>query len=206
MNRDSIVLTGPRKVGKTGVGQELAEMLGCSFVDSTKLLEESGGNRYGFSGREAWIDFRSEESRVLQEICERYAASRIVLVVGGGAVAQSYAPDCVEKNAELLRSFGFVVCLMPFPSLQRSARIIGENTRRDFGAIVRRAFPDNDGGAAEFNRTLTMLTERFPAYRKAVDCILYTNGRPAEFVARDVLATLCWAGYFSPLQLERPPL
>ncbi len=82
--KDVIFLIGYRAVGKTTLGQSLADSLGYSFLDTDhlicdkekkpiqKIVEEGG-----------WTAFRSCEKKVLADLFKR---KKCVIATGGGAI------------------------------------------------------------------------------------------------------------------------
>ena len=98
----NIALTGFMAVGKSVVGQRLAERLRLSFVDLDHVIED----REGMPIREIFVIkgeayFRSLEKQVLKEILER---DRQVIATGGGAVLD-------DDNLRLLKKRSRLICL-----------------------------------------------------------------------------------------------
>jgi len=98
----NIALTGFMAVGKSVVGQRLAERLRLSFVDLDHVIED----REGMSIREIFAIkgeayFRSLEKQVLKEILERDGQ---VIATGGGAVLD-------DDNLRLFKKRSRLICL-----------------------------------------------------------------------------------------------
>lgn len=91
-----IVLVGLMGVGKTQLGQSLAEKLGLPFKDSDHEIEKVGGlviseifDRFGEE------KFRELERRVISEIL---AEGNIVLATGGGAFVQPATRELINAR------------------------------------------------------------------------------------------------------------
>jgi shikimate kinase len=98
----NIALTGFMAVGKSVVGQRLAERLQLPFVDLDRVIEE----REGMSIREIFARkgepyFRNLEKLVLKEVMQRDGQ---VIATGGGAVLD-------EENLLLLKERSRLICL-----------------------------------------------------------------------------------------------
>jgi len=92
-----IVLVGLMGVGKTQLGQYLAEKLGWPFRDSDQEIERVGGlviteifDRFGEE------KFRELERRVISEVL---SSGAVVLATGGGAFAQDATRTMIQECA-----------------------------------------------------------------------------------------------------------
>ncbi|OAY79311.1 Shikimate kinase 2, chloroplastic [Ananas comosus] len=85
LNGRCIYLVGMMGSGKSTVGKILAEVLGYSFFDSDKLVEQSVGMPSVAQIFEVYSEafFRDNESEVLRELS---TMRRLVVATGGGAV------------------------------------------------------------------------------------------------------------------------
>ncbi|PIA52065.1 hypothetical protein AQUCO_01000150v1 [Aquilegia coerulea] len=116
-----IYLVGMMGSGKTTVGKILAEVLGYSFFDSDKLVEQAVG---ASSVAQIFLEnsedfFRNKESEVLRGLS---FMSRLVVATGGGAVIE-------EKNWNYMRR-GITVWLdVPLEALARRIAAVGTNSR-----------------------------------------------------------------------------
>lgn len=91
-----IVLVGLMGVGKTQLGQALAEKLGWEFRDSDQEIEKTGGlviteifDRFGEE------KFRELERRVIGEVLE---GKPMVLATGGGAFVQPLTREIIQAR------------------------------------------------------------------------------------------------------------
>ncbi len=109
----NIAITGFMAVGKSVVGQRLAQRLKRPFVDLDHAIEDREGSRvediFRLKG-EAY--FRNLEKETLQEVLNQDGQ---VIATGGGAVTD-------EENLQLLKSKSVLVCLTASPEklLRRS--------------------------------------------------------------------------------------
>lgn len=92
-----IVLVGLMGVGKTQLGQHLAEKLGMQFHDSDHEIEKVGGlviteifDRFGEE------KFRELERRVIGDLL---AGDPIILATGGGAFIQDATRELIHERA-----------------------------------------------------------------------------------------------------------
>jgi shikimate kinase len=115
----NVVLIGFMGVGKTSVGQRLAERLGWPFVDTDGLIEEERGMtvREIFE-RHGEPSFRETEKVVVARAAKLRAR---VISTGGGAVLH-------PGNVERLREGGILVHLTLSPGAI-CERVGGERTR-----------------------------------------------------------------------------
>jgi len=127
LNAPNIIsLVGMTGVGKTTVGQALAEKLNFDFLDLDLTVTEKTGNTpseiFSLCGEET---FRKTESDELENIFENYRKN-LILSCGGGVVLK-------EKNRVLLRKNSFIVWLL---------RPLGEIIKNE--EILRRPPINND--------------------------------------------------------------
>lgn len=155
-----IYLTGFMGAGKTVVGQALAALLGCRFVDLDRRIEARTGlsveEIFERRGEEA---FRDLEHRALAGTADLRPA---VIATGGGLMT-------FERNRELLRRLGVSVWLDPsFDTIL--ARLDEDGRRR------RPLFRDPD-------RARRLHRERLAAYARADFRIAVEAVETAEEVA-----------------------
>lgn len=82
---ETVWLVGMMGAGKSAVGERLAARLGREFVDSDAVVErEAGATVAELFSREGEAGFRARERAVV----ERLAGRRVVVSLGGGAIAQ----------------------------------------------------------------------------------------------------------------------
>lgn len=150
----NLVLIGYRAVGKTSIGQHLAQRLARPFLDLDLLLEQEAGETIAdLVARSGWPEFRRRE----KELVRRFAVPQdLVLATGGGAVLD---PD----NVANLRQGGRLIWLRARPETIR-ARLA-----RDAAQLDQRPGLTAAGTLAEID---AVLAQRLPFYQAAADLIL----------------------------------
>jgi shikimate kinase len=149
-----VVLVGFMGSGKTSVGRELAALLGWSFVDLDRSIEQRTGRAiaeiFRDSGEPA---FREAEREAAREA----ARDGCVIAAGGGAFAE-------PQTRELLRSGSLTVYL-----------------ECDLETILRRVPLDGSRPLAGNRETMQrLLLARSSSYRSADLTVDATRGTPSE--------------------------
>ncbi|XP_042489612.1 shikimate kinase, chloroplastic-like isoform X2 [Macadamia integrifolia] len=148
-----IYLVGMMGSGKTTVGRILSEVLGYSFFDSDKLVEEAVGEssvaqifkQYGEKF------FRDNESDVLRNLS---LMRRLVVATGGGAVIRPI-------NWKYMKQ-GFTVWLdVPLKALARRIAAVGTDSRPLLHGET------GDAYSKALSRLSTLFEERGEAYANA---------------------------------------
>ena len=106
--------------GKTTVGRNLAEKLGCQFIDIDCFIE----NRYRKTVNEIFFEKGEETFRMLEHktLKELSAFENVVISTGGGA-------PCFHNNMELMNQSGFTVYLKVSASELMKRLKKGQNKR-----------------------------------------------------------------------------
>lgn len=84
-----IVLIGPMAVGKSAIGQQLAQQLGAPFVDTDAVIVASHGTIAEIFAGRGELAFRELEARAVAQAIEEAQGSNTVISLGGGAVLDS---------------------------------------------------------------------------------------------------------------------
>ena len=165
----NIILTGFAGTGKTVVGQDVAELLGWTFVDTDDVLERLAGKSieavFADDGEAA---FRVLESKALAEVCKD---GNQVVATGGGMVID-------PSNQTLMTESGYVVCLEASPEtiIQRLFSATSENKN------VRPLLQGNN----PLKRALVLKAGRQAAYAEA-QWTVHTDKLGVQDVAREVV-------------------
>ena len=151
--------------GKTTVGRDVADRLGCPFLDSDDLIEARTGHSvreiFERDGEQA---FRALESQVLQEALADAGPSVIAAAVGVVLDAD---------NRRRLKANGTVVWLRADPSV-----LVHRVERGDHRPLLA---DDPDGTLRR------LLAERLPLYAEVADAVVDVDHlTPAEVVDRVV--------------------
>ncbi|MER7999100.1 shikimate kinase [Streptomyces sp. NPDC095613] len=161
-----IVLVGPMGVGKTTVGELLAERLGTGFRDSDADIVAAQGREIA----DIFVDDGEAHFRSLEREAVRLALAehRGVLALGGGAVLDS-------GTRELLAGLPVVFLSM---EVAEAARRVGLNTARPLLAVNPRQ---------EWKR---LMEARRHHYTEVARVVVTTDGRTPGEVADAVLDAL----------------
>jgi shikimate kinase len=163
-NLHNIALIGFMGVGKSSVGQLVAEQLHFEYVDTDHLIETRAGKtiRQIFE-QHGEAEFRKLEKEVVAGLGPR---RQTVISCGGGLAANA-------ANLESLKRYALVVCLWCSP--EKIWQRVRHQTHRPL-------LDDPD----PLGKIRTLLAAREPFYRQA-DAIVSTDLRPIKEVAQQVI-------------------
>ena len=170
--RPSIALVGMRGTGKTTIGRILAARLHLRFVDTDEeVVRVCGCSIAEIFRNRGEPAFRHFESEALTRIS---ASKACVIAVGGGAVLR-------PGNVEMLRKMAYVIRLLASP------KVLAGRVAQDPATELTR--PPLTKLSLEQELALS-LCEREALYREAADLSVETEGRSADDVADEIVATL----------------
>lgn len=167
----NLVLIGFMGAGKTSVGKELAELLGCVLYDTDQETERRAGmaisDIFRLQGEE---NFRKMETDTLRDLLEQAGQNGgyTVISAGGGLALR-------EENQRLLREHAICIYLKTSPE-QVLLRLQGDTTR-----------PLLQGGNVR-EKVEELLAARGPVYEKTADITADTDGRTPGEIAREIAA------------------
>ena len=167
----NLVLIGFMGAGKTSVGKELAELLGCTLYDTDQETERRAGmtisDIFRFQGEER---FRKMETDTLRTLLEQAGQNSgyTVISAGGGLALR-------EENQRLLREHAVCIYLKTSPE-QVLLRLQGDTTR-----------PLLQGGNVR-EKVEALLSARGSVYEKTADITANTDGRTPGEIAREIAA------------------
>ncbi len=168
--RPRAVLVGPMGVGKSTVGQLLAERLGCAYRDTDDDIVTAEGRAIAdIFVTEGEARFRALEK---EAVAAALAGHDGILALGGGAVVD-------DDTRELLSGHRVVHLSM---DVEEAARRTGLNAARPLLA-------DNPR-----ERWSELAEARRPLYAEVATAVVATDGRTPDEVARAVLGTLAEHG------------
>nr|WP_314325276.1 shikimate kinase [Paenarthrobacter ilicis] len=84
-----VVLVGPMAVGKSAIGQQLAQQLGVAFVDTDAVVVAAHGSIADIFACRGEHAFREIEARAVAKSVESARTHPAVISLGGGAVLDS---------------------------------------------------------------------------------------------------------------------
>ncbi len=154
--KKSIYLVGGRAVGKSSIGEKLAQRLDYEFLDSDRMITDlCGSSVTEIVKNEGWAAFRNYEKQVLLDLAERESC---VVATGGGAILHHEVWPEIKKRA-------VVVWLQADPDTLRK-RILGD----DSSSSQRPSLTGKD----ICQEMEEVLQQRNPLYKEAADCIIDT--------------------------------
>ena len=163
--KKSIFLVGPMGVGKSTIGKALASEMGCTFVDSDRLIEEKAGADipwiFDVEGEEG---FRKREAAALVELIQQKPH---VIATGGGIVN-------LDSNRSQLKHSGFNVFLTA------SIESLIARTQGD----SRRPLLQVDNPQEKIQQ---LLQNREPLYREVADLVIDTDQNPPKEVIKLII-------------------
>jgi len=161
-------LIGPMGAGKTSVGRHLAELIKLDFVDSDTEIEARTGVDIAYIfEKEGEEGFRRREKKIIDEISSREG---VVLATGGGAIMD-------VENRKNLSSRGYVIYLYTNVKIQVERVKKGRErpllTNKDPEKILK-----------------DLMEVRDPLYREIAECVITTNGRHINSIAKEIFDIL----------------
>ncbi len=170
----TISLTGFMGCGKSSVGQRLAALLCCPFMDLDSYIEDAEGesvSRIFSSKGEAY--FREKEALALNALVQKglvsTAATELVLALGGGTVTSGESAGIVRENTIYLKA---------------SASTLAANLSKDVPAqrpLLSEAAAQ--GEEAMMRQISLMLEKRDRAYMNCAHIIIDTDGKSIDEIA-----------------------
>ena len=161
-------LIGPMGAGKTSVGRHLAELIKLDFVDSDTEIEARTGVDIAYIfEKEGEEGFRRREKKIIDEISSREG---VVLATGGGVIMDA-------ENRKNLSSRGYVIYL--YTNVKKQVERVKKGRERP---LLTNKDPE---------KILKDLMEvRDPLYREIAECVITTNGRHINSIAKEIFDAL----------------
>lgn len=167
--KSNIALIGFMAVGKSAVGELLAQKTGKAFVELDALIERKAGKPINRIFREdGEIAFREYEIEVIKEI---YPRKNLVLACGGGVVLNKINIDRLKQQAVLVWLSAGVQSILERLKTSGETRPLISGKNRE--TAVR-----------------SLLEFRQPYYERAADFQVDTSGQSVVQVAEQILSKL----------------
>lgn len=155
-------------VGKSAIGQQLAQQLGAPFVDTDAVIVESHGSIADiFAGRGERV-FREIEARTVARVVEEAAGTATVISLGGGSVLDSGTQQLLDR------------CTVVY--LECDAETVAARIARNSG----RPLLAGDG----IRRWKTLFATRKPVYERLADIVVDVRQGTAPELGRRLEAAL----------------
>lgn len=145
-----IALIGPMAVGKSAIGQQLAQQLGTPFVDTDAAIVASHGSIAEIFAGRGECAFRELEARAVAKAIEDARGTITVISLGGGAVLDTGTQQLLQQ------------CTVVY--LECDANTVAERIARNSGR------PLLAGDAME--RWKALFATRRPVYEKLADLVI----------------------------------
>jgi len=168
----AVALVGFMGAGKSAVGQELAAVLRCAFVDTDELIVARYGSIKEIFAERGEAAFRALEAEVVTAAVTEARERPRVLALGGGAVLSAVVREALGRLPHV------VWLTAPPEVLWRRARAEGQ--------AVRPLVVDEAAFRA-------LLATREPLYRQVATVVFDTAAKPAAAVAAEIAGRLCAA-------------
>ena len=171
---ETLFLLGPGGVGKSTLGQELAQQLGWTLVDLDKLFCQEVGDIGGLIAQKGYDRYRAENLDLAEQ---RFAAvaSPTIFVSSSGFLAAPPDSSDFTRAASLVRR-GFGITLLPSLDIDRAAQIVvARQLTRGFGFV--REIEDRK------------FRQRFPIYQSIGDGLVVSTAEP-KVIAAELIKTL----------------
>ncbi|MGO4805338.1 shikimate kinase [Arthrobacter sp. 2MCAF15] len=158
-----VVLIGPMAVGKSAIGQQLAQHLGCAFADTDALVVAQHGTIAEIFASRGEHAFRELEARAVAQAIDEARGGTSVISLGGGAVLDSGTQQLLAR------------CTVVY--LECDAATVAERIAKNSGR------PLLAGDA--MGRWRTLFATRQPVYERLADLVLdVRSGNVAELAHR----------------------
>lgn len=162
------MLIGPMAVGKSAIGQQLAQQLGAPFVDTDAVIVENHGSIADIFAGRGERAFREIEARTVARVIEEATGTSTVISLGGGSVLDSGTQQLLKR------------CTVVY--LECDADTVAARIARNSG----RPLLAGDG----IRRWKTLFATRKPVYERLADIVLDVRHGSVNELGRRLEAVL----------------
>lgn len=178
-----IILTGPRSVGKTTVGLDVAKKLNLEFHEGDKLMQKKLESVGGLSNV---IESKKHDEIIKNAIevkDEIYSKDDFLYDMAGGALilAEKYK-DYYDMMMDS-KSKSVFICLIPFNDIPKSIELLYNRE------INREHFKELDSKTIKEN-TRKYYLEFLDVYEKYCDKIIYTENKSVNDISEEIISYL----------------
>ena len=161
----NVFLIGPGGVGKTSCGRNLAELLGCEFIDLDEKFMSGPGHIGQYISEHGYAKYVRENSKLFFEHINQ-SAEPLVAALSSGFLIAEVEIETVEKNKFAVKN-GHSVLLLPHADPDECADI-----------IVSRQVQRGLNLREEIERPKFL--GRLPVYMSLADQVTVIQGTPEE--------------------------
>jgi shikimate kinase len=190
-----IALIGPRSVGKTTIGKELAKENNITFVDfdnyCNKVLKKQGKQDIGkfietlklerkITTELAWKEFGLWLRKVFKEFLELNKKNSFVLDLGGGTLSEDLEDEKV--NAPLLKKYNAkIILLLPNENEEKGINklLLREKQREHW---IKANWTDEK----LLQKTKKDYYYRIPIFKQFADIIIYLNDKKITEIINEI--------------------
>ena len=171
----NLILIGPRSVGKTSVGKELAKISNKKYVDFDKVVDKKLKGLDKHIKKFGADSYRKKERKILTDFLKKLK-SGTVISVGGGTVA-SQLHSVSNKNSQDIKKKGIIIYLCPAKNKKQAIKILYKRELKRKG-----------------NQKLEWISKsynlRSPIYNKIKDIKIIVNNKTTKQMAKEILSIL----------------
>lgn len=166
------IIIGPRSVGKTTIGKNLAKRLNLKYFDFDEIVEKrlKGINKFiSIYGADS---YRKEERNILKKFLLRLP-KRFIVSVGGGTVA-SQLYNISKRNIKDLKRVAKIIYLSPAKTKKYALDILYKRERKRKGDKT-------------YEETEKLFKLRKPIYESIYDIKIIVNNKSPRKVVSEIL-------------------
>ncbi|MBU1198809.1 MAG: hypothetical protein KKF46_08605 [Nanoarchaeota archaeon] len=181
---DIITLVGPRAVGKTTIGKELAYITGYEFIDLDVLMNEelkSDGGLLSFAEKYGWDVYMHRLHLFLKKLLRRLNGKKIILDLGGGTISSEFPIS--EKNAHLVKSHSKIFLILPYEEDDKNTRILVERELQR----KRKNFWQGWNDEKIREKAIKDYFDRLPGFKRHAHHHIYTKEQSPRKVAKIIM-------------------
>lgn len=171
-----LFMIGPGGVGKSTVGERLAEQLGYTFVDLDTQFCERLANIRDYLKTDGYEAYLEQNSALFEALSVELHHHNVVFALSSGFLATDIRPDIVQRNRQRVRESGRSILLMPSKDVDVACcSVVERQLKRGFGLF-------REKEAVKFR-------QRFADYMALGDIQVFAMDSP-EIIVNKIIAAL----------------